>query len=231
MKEKEPIQKRSDQLGTAFHSESEEQGGRISRAIAAGDDFVLLDAAPGQMTVLWLDPTWGARAVAEHRAGQHAAEALFPLPVVEEIPIFLLDEEEEDREGEALCRSCFSIGHVEMDMPEDLQETFGQVLQVHERRITKEDRDQTAEQPEPAEIEVVDVASMEAEQRRTQQNRDAQRRWRQNHPETHRENVRKWKQKPDVKARQAAAARERYRKKKQDAASTPPPIDETSLAE
>ncbi len=73
-------------------------------------------------------------------------------------------------------------------------------------------------------VEIVDVAALEAEKRgrRQQQNREAQRRWRKNNPAKKAEQKRRWRKNPAVKAREAAAGRDRYHRKK--ASSQDPPL-------
>lgn len=76
----------------------------------------------------------------------------------------------------------------------------------------------------PPEIEIVDIATLEEErrERRRRQNREAQRRWRKNHPEAAYQRTQQWRQKPDVRARAAAYARA-YRQRQNDERS--PSID------
>ena len=63
--------------------------------------------------------------------------------------------------------------------------------------------------------ELAQLSHEERQERRRRQVREAGRRWRQNHPERHVEDVQRWKRKPEVKARQAAAIRERRRQLKE----------------
>ena len=80
-------------------------------------------------------------------------------------------------------------------------------------------------------VEIVDIAQLEElkRERKRAWTREAQRRWRKNHPEKHKEANKKWRQKPEVKARLAAYHREWYLRKKEEALSvTHHPIDNTN---
>jgi hypothetical protein len=98
MTEREPDIREPAQGTSEAQPERPDLGGPISRARAAGADFVYLNA-PGQMMVLWLNQTWGARADARHVAEKRAALPELPdrPPVEEEIPIIVLAKVEEEK--------------------------------------------------------------------------------------------------------------------------------------
>jgi hypothetical protein len=116
-------------------------------------------------------------------------------------------------------------------IPEDLRQMVGEWLAIHAEGLADEER-------EPAtaaeEVEIVDVAQLEAEKaaRRRASKREAQRRWRKNHPEKHREQVRAWKEKPANRARAAEYARTyRQRQKIEQADDGPSPVDSIGVGE
>ena len=100
------------------------------------------------------------------------------------------------------------------ELPDDLQETVRDWLAIHAERLAAEEH---ARRGEATETDIVDIATLEAEQqeRRRVQSREAQRRWRKKHAQASHRRKQQWRQKPEVKQREAAYSRAYRKRRKQ----------------